>query len=79
MVKHVLNSRFQATTLKHILQKSIVYNGSLAITSEAIALSVKMVPTVFVGNQEFQYPREIDETGLEQVILNQLLPQSIAD
>jgi len=37
---------------------------SLKITAEAIQRNVKMVPTVFINDKEFQYPVEIDANQL---------------
>lgn len=45
---------------------------SLQVTAEAIARGVKMVPTVFINNLEFQYPREIFTEELIQVLEQQL-------
>ena len=45
---------------------------SLLITAEAIERNVKMVPTVFVNELEFQYPREIFADELVQVVEQQL-------
>lgn len=45
---------------------------SLQITAEAIERNVKMVPTVFVNNLEFQFPREIFAEEFKEVIEQQL-------
>lgn len=45
---------------------------SLLITAEAIERNVTMVPTVFINELEFQYPREIFASELKEVIDNQL-------
>ena len=45
---------------------------SLSIIGETIERNVKMVPTVFVNNIEFQYPRELSAGELKQVIEQQL-------
>lgn len=45
---------------------------SLLITAEAIERNVKMVPTVFINDLEFQYPREIFEEEFIEVIEQQL-------
>lgn len=45
---------------------------SLLITAEAIERNVKMVPTVFINDQEFQYPREIFADEFVQVINQEL-------
>lgn len=45
---------------------------SLKLTAEAIERNVKMVPTVFIGDLEFQYPREIFKDELIEVIEEQL-------
>lgn len=45
---------------------------SLSITAEAIERNVKMVPTVFINDLEFQYPREIFADELIEVIENEL-------
>lgn len=45
---------------------------SLSITQEAIERGVKMVPTVFVNDLEFQYPREIFAQELVQVVEQQI-------
>lgn len=41
---------------------------SLKITAEAIKRQVKMVPTVFINEKEFQYPVEIDAFELKEEI-----------
>lgn len=41
---------------------------SLKITAEAIKRQVKMVPTVFINNKEFQYPIEINAEQLREEI-----------
>lgn len=41
---------------------------SLQITAEAIKRQVKMVPTVFINDKEFQYPIEIDANQLKAEI-----------
>jgi len=46
---------------------------SLQVTAEAIERGVKMVPTVFINEQEFQYPREIFSEELREVIETQLV------
>ena len=46
---------------------------SLQITAEAIERNVKMVPTVFINDLEFQFPREIFAEELKEVIENQLV------
>lgn len=45
---------------------------SLLITAEAIERNVKMVPTVFINELEFQYPREIFADELIEVIEKEL-------
>ncbi|MFC7685016.1 thioredoxin domain-containing protein [Ureibacillus sp. GCM10028918] len=45
---------------------------SLLITAEAIERNVKMVPTVFINELEFQYPREIFADELVEVIEKEL-------
>ena len=45
---------------------------SLAITQEAIERGVKMVPTVFINDLEFQFPREIFADELVEVVENQI-------
>lgn len=45
---------------------------SLSITAEAIERNVKMVPTVFIDELEFQYPREIFAEELVEVIERKL-------
>ena len=45
---------------------------SLLITAEAIERNVKMVPTVFINEHEFQYPREIFAEELVEVIEKEL-------
>jgi protein-disulfide isomerase len=42
---------------------------SLSVTAEAIRRNVKMVPTVFINNKEYQYPREIAADELKSEIL----------
>ncbi|WP_339226040.1 thioredoxin domain-containing protein [Oceanobacillus sp. FSL K6-2867] len=41
---------------------------SLKITAEAIKRQVKMVPTVFINDKEFQYPVEIDAQQLKDEV-----------
>ena len=41
---------------------------SLKITAEAIKRQVKMVPTVFINGKEFQFPVELDASGLKQEV-----------
>src|SRR5690606_2607066 len=41
---------------------------SLKITAEAIRRNVKMVPTVFINDKEFQYPVEIDTQQLKEEV-----------
>lgn len=45
---------------------------SLLITTEAIERNVRMVPTVFINDLEFQYPREISSDELITVIEKKL-------
>ncbi|MEK5183623.1 thioredoxin domain-containing protein [Solibacillus sp. FSL W7-1324] len=45
---------------------------SLLITAEAIERNVKMVPTVFINELEFQYPREIFAEELVEIIDKEL-------
>ena len=45
---------------------------SLLITAEAIERGVKMVPTVFINDLEFQFPREIFADELVDVIEKEL-------
>jgi protein-disulfide isomerase len=45
---------------------------SLSITAEAIERNVEMVPTVFINDLEFQYPREIFADEIIEVIEKQL-------
>ena len=45
---------------------------SLAITQEAIERGVKMVPTVFINDLEFQFPREIFADELVEVVEDQI-------
>lgn len=40
----------------------------LSVIAEAIRRNVKMVPTVFINDKEFQYPREIDAQELRSEI-----------
>ncbi|MFJ8236202.1 thioredoxin domain-containing protein [Ureibacillus sp. NPDC094379] len=40
----------------------------LQIVAEAVERNVKMVPTVFINDQEFQYPVEIDAQQLKEEI-----------
>lgn len=41
---------------------------SLSVTAEAIRRNVKMVPTVFINNKEYQYPIEISAEELKTEI-----------
>lgn len=45
---------------------------SLAVTAEAIERGVKMVPTVFINEQEFQFPKEISAAELKDIIEKEL-------
>ena len=45
---------------------------SLKITAEAIERQVKMVPTVFINDKEFQFPVEIDAQQLIDEVENAL-------
>lgn len=48
---------------------------SLAVTAEAIERGVKMVPTVFINDREFQFPREIFADELKTVVEEELVIQ----
>ncbi|QUG39980.1 thioredoxin domain-containing protein [Psychrobacillus sp. INOP01] len=50
---------------------------SLQVTAEAIERRVKMVPTVFINDLEFQYPREIFSEELIQVLDQQLSKEKV--
>jgi len=50
---------------------------SLQVTAEAIKRGVKMVPTVFINDLEFQYPREIFSEELVQVLEQQLSKEKV--
>jgi len=50
---------------------------SLQVTAEAIERGVKMVPTVFINDLEFQYPREIFSEELLQVLDQQLSKEKV--
>lgn len=41
---------------------------SLKIIAEAIKRQVKMVPTVFINGKEFQFPVELDASGLKREV-----------
>ncbi|MDR4888411.1 hypothetical protein RGU12_12850 [Fredinandcohnia sp. QZ13] len=41
---------------------------SLKITAEAIKRQVKMVPTVFINDKEFQFPVELDAAQLKDEV-----------
>lgn len=45
---------------------------SLKITAEAIKRQVRMVPTVYINDKEFQYPVEIDAKQLQDEVENAL-------
>ncbi len=45
---------------------------SLSVTAEAIERGVKMVPTVFINELEFQYPQEISAEHLKEEIEKRL-------
>lgn len=45
---------------------------SLRVTAEAIERGVKMVPTVFINEAEFQYPQEIGAEQLKEEIEKRL-------
>lgn len=42
---------------------------SLKITAEAIKRNVKMVPTVFINDKEFQFPVELDAAQLKNEVV----------
>ncbi|WP_019240910.1 MULTISPECIES: thioredoxin domain-containing protein [Bacillus] len=46
---------------------------SLNVTAEAIRRQVKMVPTVFINNKEYQYPKEITTEELRNEIQSALI------
>ena len=50
---------------------------SLQVIAEAIERGVKMVPTVFINDIEFQYPREIFTEELTQVLDQQLSKEKV--
>jgi len=50
---------------------------SLQVIAEAIERDVEMVPTVFINDLEFQYPREIFAEELIQVLDQQLAKEKV--
>ncbi len=61
-IKNLLNEKYQ---LKEEPKNTDV---SLNVTAEAIRRNVKMVPTVFINNLEFQYPTELSADELKTFI-----------
>lgn len=65
-IKHYLEETFGLKEEPENIERS------LKIIEEAIERNVKMVPTVFINELEFQYPREIFSEELVEVIEQQL-------
>ncbi|PLR89823.1 thioredoxin domain-containing protein [Bacillus sp. T33-2] len=65
-IKHMLAEKYQ---LQEEPENTEI---SLKVTAEAIKRNVKMVPTVFINNTEYQYPREITAEELRTEIQNAL-------
>ncbi|MEK3886275.1 thioredoxin domain-containing protein [Bacillus sp. FSL K6-3431] len=61
-IKNLLLEKYQ---LKEEPQNTEI---SLNVTAEAIRRSVKMVPTVFINNKEYQYPTELAADELKTAI-----------
>ncbi len=61
-IKHLLAEKYQ---LKKEPQNTEI---SLIVTAETIRRNVKMVPTVFINNKEYQYPRELNANELKAEI-----------
>ena len=61
-IKTLLANKYQ---LKEEPQNTEI---SLDVTAEAIHRNVKMVPTVFIGNKEYQYPTELNAEELKAAI-----------
>lgn len=55
-----------------LIERSENTTISLSIIGETIERNVTMVPTIFINNQEFQYPRELDEAELRYAIETEL-------
>lgn len=51
-----------------LIERSENTTISLSIIGETIERNVTMVPTIFINDQEFQYPRELDEAELRYVL-----------
>ncbi|WP_442602393.1 thioredoxin domain-containing protein [Paenibacillus sp. KN14-4R] len=65
-IKHLLATKYQ------LQEEPENTDISLKVTAEAIRRNVKMVPTVFINNKEYQYPKEIDADELKAEIENAL-------
>ncbi|WP_246041724.1 thioredoxin domain-containing protein [Robertmurraya kyonggiensis] len=61
-IKNLLTEKYQLKEEPDNIEES------LKITAEAIRRNVKMVPTVFINEKEFQYPREIGGAELRSEI-----------
>ncbi|MDM5281819.1 thioredoxin domain-containing protein [Peribacillus frigoritolerans] len=61
-IKNLLAEKYQ---LKEEPQNTEI---SLNVTSEAIRRNVKMVPTIFINNKEYQYPTELTADELKTTI-----------
>lgn len=61
-IKNLLASNFQ------LQEEPDNTEISLHVTAEAIRRNVKMVPTVFINDKEYQFPREIDADELKAEI-----------
>ncbi|MGE8079974.1 thioredoxin domain-containing protein [Peribacillus loiseleuriae] len=61
-IKKLLAEKYQ---LKEEPQNTEI---SLNVTAEAIRRNVKMVPTVFINNKEYQYPTELSAEELKTTI-----------
>ncbi|WP_141432918.1 thioredoxin domain-containing protein [Bacillus sp. 03113] len=58
-IKNLLSEKY------HLKEEPQNTEISLNVTAEAIRRNVKMVPTVFINNKEYQYPTEITAEELK--------------
>ena len=84
-IKKLFASQSEWDQLSNIEIKSLLTNEyqlkeepanidiSLTTTAEAIERGVKMVPTVFINDREYQYPREIFADELKAVLEEELV------
>ncbi len=56
------------TEVYGLKEEMATIDHSLAVTAEAIERQVKMVPTVFINDKEFQFPVELTKEDLKKEI-----------